>query len=661
MPRRRRTTACDLCRSRKIRCDAVSVGIPCSDCLRHASNCVVSEALSTPPQLKQAIPLARTHKFRLKAQVDGVVEGRSNTTRLSFGPPSRSIAQGEDREQFTVNSEAGSIGPRHLHLPPFITPLCTTVDADDVQILVQRNALSFPPTDIINDMIRSFICYVYPTMPMLRLDDFLAAIAGEPGKTISPLLFQAVLLAGAVFTDFSRRQHPTFKQSKDVQKLLFGRAKLLFDMDVETNPLIIIQSLLLMTYWHSQLNDTKGRFYWLRIALSLATEIGLHNSDLKYGEPEEDHFRRRLWSCCIIRSQLLSIGERRHVVLPHAAARQPHLTFEHWNGSSLSKALDAYSVTHTTQEMDMVGCVCVHEAELCEIIEQILDTLYEPNGLRKTASRHSIMLLIPTTKDTGPLVMTLDEKLREWHRKASHLGLFNRQLGDYDSVVPIHSATLEMLYLTALSVVHRPFMLQQRQQGPATEVMREFSATTLRSSACRITEIGRELEVRNQISHLPPVSTALFLTASIQHLKDAMSPNLDNCQSGSLYLGQTLRIFRLLVDRYNHVNSAIEFISRVQDGQQFDHSIEWEDRVHPQKDSHSEQDGHPRSAMRAAAITSSLDHTSQLIAGGLDGEHGEDSARSTDRLDGRWDLQMAIPPFLDEISDMFLAAGVYSH
>jgi hypothetical protein len=658
MPRQRRTTACDLCRGRKIRCDVLSVGNPCSSCSRHASTCVVSVALSTPSPAKHAIPAARTYKFKIKARPASVTDGNKDAARVSSSPRLRSGTEDDTLGHVALNNEADNTGEAHLNLPAYITPLPITFDLDDLQVLVQRNALAFPPTDIANDMIRSFMCYVYPLLPILRLDDFLAAMDGVPGKTISPLLFQAVLLAGAVFTDFSHSQHPSFQQSKDVQRLLFGRVKLLYDMEVDTNPLVMVQSLLLMTYWHSRLNDTKGRVYWLRIALSLATEIGLHNSDLQCGEPEEDNFRRRLWCCCLIRTQLICIGERRQVVLPGPAANQVSLTFEQWNGESLSQALDAFSVSHTRQDMDILGSLFVQEVKLCGIIRHVLETLYELSGLRKVASSNSIMMLIPKTRAAAPLAVALDENLRQWYREASLSGAFAHQHGDDDSIVSVHSAILEMLYLTALSVVHRPLMVQQQHEGLATEALREFSSTTLRSSACRITEISRDLELHNQISHLPPVATASFIAASIQHLKDAMSPELQKRQSGSLYLGQTLRIFRLLVDRYNHVNSAVEFITRAQNGEHFDHAVEWEDRVSPRTGSQPEDGPYPQSDLDVATTKETVDHVAHFVAASLTGQDPSTSSRDTNLLERYRDIQMAMPPHLEEFSDIFWATGV---
>lgn len=579
MPRKRHTTACDLCRSRKVGCDAVSVGVPCSNCSKHSSHCSLSLSQSPHPQPHRAIPSARTHKFKVKAQQDHVSGEGTKTLRVTSDDILETTTP--DFETRAVNNGVDANSSVQLHLPAYITPLSSDIDPGNLQFLVQRDALAFPPPDIVDDLIQMFVCYVYPLLPIVRLDTFLDALEGKEGNTISPLPFQAILLAGAVFADFSKSRHPSFQQSKEVQKMLFGRAKLLYDMEVESDPVTVVQSCLLMTYWHSQLNDIQGRVHWLRIALSLATEAGLHDSNLQYEDPEENAFRRQLWNCCIIRTSLICIGERRQVSLPQAASNHYNLSSQQWNGIALSRALDRYSIDHTREQLEMLRTLFTREVELCRIIQHTLETLYELSGVRPNDSGIPMMVLIPKTEATGSLVMALDEKLRAWHKQISGLGLFERQRHHIDSIVPLHSAVLEMLYYTALSTVHRPMMLQQRPVDTATEALRVFSAATLRSSACRITEIGRDLELENRIAYLPPVATAMFIAASLQHLQDAMSQNLDDCRTGSLYLGQVLRIFRLLTERYNHVNGAIEYISRIQNGERFDHALEWEERVNP--------------------------------------------------------------------------------
>jgi hypothetical protein len=520
--------------------------------------------------------VARTHKFKIKARTARSSANVDSRDHASHSPFPTANDSGSDVEHVVpLNHNVVNSDLRQLQLPAYITPLSMDIPPDDLHVLMLKNALTFPPMGIANDIIRSFFCYVYPLLPIVRLDTFLAAIQGESGATISPLLFQAVLLAGAVFTDFSRSQHPDFQQSKDVQRLLYGRVKVIFDMDVETNPIVMIQSLLLMTYWHSKLNDAKGRVYWLRIAISLATDIGLNNADLQRDQPKEDAFRRQLWCCCLIRTQLIAIGERRQVELPTAVANDAHVSVARWDSNQLSQALNAYSVPYTGQQLDMLGMSYVQQVKLCQIIQHILDVLYELSGVKTDTPSDSIMLLIPNTRAARSTVVTLDERLREWYKNASQSGVFNRGSGDLDVIFSTHSATLEMLYFTALLAVHRPLMLQQPQQSSAAEALHEFSSTTLRSSASQITEIGRDLDIHHRICHLPPVATTMFMAASIQHLRDAMSTNLERCHSGSLYLGQTLRIFRLLGDRYNHVNTAIDFISRLQNGDHFDHSVAW--------------------------------------------------------------------------------------
>jgi hypothetical protein len=583
MPKKRRATACDLCRSRKVRCDVLYIGAPCSSCSKQASHCAVSTGHSSLPEPKpqRAVPSARTHRFRINARPGHVGEYGPRVSSVTSNKSPRSTGLHDVRSP--VNHGTTVDNPVSLHLPAYITPVSTGVGSDSLRILVQQDALAFPPPHIVDEIIRSFLCYVYPLLPILRLDTFLDALEGKPGHAISPLLFQAVLLAGAVFVDFSGFQHEGFQQCKDVQRTLFGRAKALYDMEVEVNPVTVVQSLLLMTYWHSRLNDFQGRVHWLRIAISLATEAGLHNPDLQYEEPAENHFRRRLWSCCIIRSSLVCIGERRQALVPQAVLCHHDPDLLKGDDVSLSRALESYSVAYTQQDLVDFGKLFLQELELCRNIQHILHTLYEFSGVRVSEPGIPIMTLIPKAEAMGSSVVSLDEKLRIWHGQASQLGAFEQRQGPFGSIVSLHSAVLEMLYYTSLSTVHRPMMLRQGQTDTATEALRRFSSSALRSSACRITEIARDLEINNQISFLPPVGTAMFIAASLQHLQDSMSTNLDECRSGSLYLGQVLRVFRLLTERYNHVNTAIEYIARVQNGngEQFDHSLEWEERVSP--------------------------------------------------------------------------------
>lgn len=469
-------------------------------------------------------------------------------------------------------------------LPEYITPLREDLDQDVLQLLQRRAALTVPSKEVVHELLRGFVLYVYPLLPLLDLGSFLDAVAGINRTTISLVLFQAVMFASVMFTDLAHLQHEGFPNHKVARKVFFDRVKLLYEMDVETNPMTMIQVLLLMTYWYGRQNDAKGRFYWIRTALSLATDMGLDRQHQFSDQPDRQRTRRKLWCCCLIRDKLLSITERRQDahIDHHSALQIPQP--DDFDNRALAQALNKYYIPGSGFEAVTMGRLCAQKIKLCLIIGRILDSQYELNGLRRVDSIDTLMVLIPKIRATNTEAAARDQELHEWYAETSSLreaalGQDHRQNG---RVLGVHSATLEMLYLTALCAVHRPQLLHEQHKDSAAGALQAFSRQTLRSAARRISEIGRHLEEGYLVQFLPPLAVGAFIAAAIQHLKDALSTDAELHDTGRLYLNQTLQAFATLKTMYNSADCAIGFVERVRSGQLPYQSFEWEDRANPE-------------------------------------------------------------------------------
>lgn len=86
-------------------------------------------------------------------------------------------------------------------LPSYIRPASRELSADDLELLYRRGALSIPDDELRDQLLRAFILYVYPFLPVVDLQEFLQAVDGNGGTRISLLLFQAVMFAGTAFVD----------------------------------------------------------------------------------------------------------------------------------------------------------------------------------------------------------------------------------------------------------------------------------------------------------------------------------------------------------------------------------------------------------------------------------------------------------------------------
>lgn len=87
------------------------------------------------------------------------------------------------------------------NLPVYIRPASRELSADDLELLYRRGALSIPEDELRDQLLRAFILYVYPFLPVVDLREFLSAVEGNGSTRISLLLFQAVMFAGTAFVD----------------------------------------------------------------------------------------------------------------------------------------------------------------------------------------------------------------------------------------------------------------------------------------------------------------------------------------------------------------------------------------------------------------------------------------------------------------------------
>jgi hypothetical protein len=470
-----------------------------------------------------------------------------------------------------TGGETTDVVPLSQHdaqLPDYITPLPTHLDPDVLELLRRRGALTLPSQVMVHELLRGFVCYVYPMLPLLDLGDFLHAVDGASGNTVSLVLFQAVMFAGVASTNLAHLQREGFQSHKEARKILFDRVKLLYELDVESNPTTLIQVLLLMTYWYGRPDDPKGRSYWLRNALSLATDMGLDRQHRDPNHPKRQRMRRRLWYCCLVRDKLLSITERRQSFGGGADGAPP--VGDIFDGPALVEALDQFYMPDREVDATSMGLLWAQKIKLCLIIARILDLHYELSGLRRFDSTgETFMVLMPKAKTSPSESAARDQELREWHAETSSLrdARFGQDHRRNGRVLGVHSATLELLYCTALGAVHRPQLVHPDRplfEGSAAGALQDFSRRTLRSAARRISEVGRHVEEGGLIRLLPSEeAVGALIAAAVQHLGDARSTDAELRGTGRLYLGQTLHAFTALRKMSHSVDRAYDLIDRV--------------------------------------------------------------------------------------------------
>lgn len=322
-----------------------------------------------------------------------------------------------------------------------------------------------------------------------------------------------------------------------------------------------------MTYWYDRPDDTKGRWHWLRIALSFAYEIGLNRrSELIGLSPKQQQSRRRLWWCCFVKDKLIALNERRPSNIGCGDADIPVLEPKDFESHYFSEVLSRTGIPNPANQTDILNELFCQKIKLCILFGRVLDTQYESRGHRRFTSTDTKVLIFPRLSgSTTATVLARDQDLCQW--TADFCSNF-RGLGDPDSegstaIVRLHSAILELVYQCIRSMVHRPHILSSGLKDPSAGALQDLSKQILRDAARRTTEIASGLAADGLVEYLAPISITALLFAAMQHTSDRSASNPMIREKACEYLHQTMACLHRLREVYGSAHHAIALLEIV--------------------------------------------------------------------------------------------------
>jgi hypothetical protein len=142
--------------------------------------------------------------------------GGSNATPAALRNPS-----GDSGHSWELQSKT------YYDLPNYIDPLPARLSDDDITYLSRKGALTIPPVQLRNALLRSYVECVHPFFPLIELERLLMIIEygdGEKGR-ISLLLFQSIIFAASAFVPVECINAAGYLSRKEARKAFFERAR----------------------------------------------------------------------------------------------------------------------------------------------------------------------------------------------------------------------------------------------------------------------------------------------------------------------------------------------------------------------------------------------------------------------------------------------------
>ncbi|KAF2748142.1 hypothetical protein M011DRAFT_494012 [Sporormia fimetaria CBS 119925] len=625
--KRRASKACQCCRARKVRCNVTEHGAPCTNCRLDEVECIVSEsrrkkkwtkddehqtenttstisttnrklasrdALDGVPNLKSA-PSRRSHEaegrpdehvphsiYQTHGRLGSINTFTDLQRRLSINSQTNGLSMlghaftpfgGETQPPFFAN-----IAPRFnvAELPLYIKPLPAKIGPEEVAYLEKKGALTLPKGTLRSEMLRAYVEYVHPYMPLLDLQDFLMAIDqpdGSLGK-ISLILFQAVMFAGSAFVDMQYLRAAGYVTRKDARKDFFQKTRLLYDFDYESDRVSLVQALLLLTYYYETPDDQKDTWHWMGVATSVAHTIGLHrNPDKTNMDAKRIKLWKRIWWSTYMRDRLIALGMRRPTRIKSEDFDVPMLTLDDFEISAVPDTVSCIPADcRVARDVDMqrqLAVMCIEKARLCLCISHVLSKQYcVLNNAQGLQNDRTTMMLLPKKLDPETSeVKNCDEELQKWVNELPEAAKYADELCG-DNVLELHRALLHMVFFTTLSALHRPQVLPSTHGGAAASVSKpavasdvlEVSRRNVRRAASAITSIAQRLDSQDLVKYLPTTGVTVLLPAIIIHLLDIKAPEEETRRASLRGFCQCMAVMGKLRDLYAAADYSTAFL-----------------------------------------------------------------------------------------------------
>lgn len=459
-----------------------------------------------------------------------------------------------------------------LPLPSYIKPLPCRLGFDDVTYLLNKGALIIPGDRLRNELLRNYVEYMHPFMPLVDWPKLMRIIKQADGvQSISLLLFQALMFTGLATIDMHFLKSAGFSTRREARRVFFNKARLLYDLDYENDSVTSIQALLLMTYWKESPTGRKETHHWIEIAVLLSHKIGLHRDPDESALMEQwpRKLRKRIWWSVYMRDSQIALGTRKSTLMKDVDFNVPMLQLSDFELTTPSDDICFDSANYpkipSLEQQQQLAIMCIEMAKLCICVRQILSIQHGVTG-SKGGIRTATTITAGSPESGEQSLQNSAEALQLWKDElpviAHDVTPIRHDLLQSSGSVVLNRSFLHLLYNAALSFLHRSQLLPST--APLTLVFPsqavEISHNKVRHAANKITIIASSLQDLDLIRYLPSTAITILLPAIVMHLQDVLAPRSFLQLKSLQNFSKCMQIMAALRDMYAAADYSTAFL-----------------------------------------------------------------------------------------------------
>ncbi|KAL4885413.1 hypothetical protein BJY04DRAFT_230958 [Aspergillus karnatakaensis] len=375
---RRASRACVSCHQRKLRCDASFRGCPCTRCLQDGKETCI---------LREKLP-----RFSRNFYQDAPASVSNVDSRVRDTTPTGSV-------DFTAY--------------PFLElQNIQQLDPEDVAYMRSKGCFSVPDQSVLDEFINQFFLHIQPETPVLDEAKFWRLYtqasdgrAHTEGK-LSLFVFQAMLFRAVSYVSLESMNRCGFNDKESARAAFYKRAKLLFDLRAENQPLNKAQGAVLLSHQVSP-DDPQTGSLWLVYATQNTVILG--QEPVSFAGDLQDSMKKRLWWSILLRDRCLCLGLR----------RRTQITSKHFNAeTSYFEEADfadeiAHSHVYDPESKRVLFQALQHQCRLAVLVTDMATFMFTSNGVSSPS------LSFKAFQSHRCEIKRLRNELLQWERRFS--------------------------------------------------------------------------------------------------------------------------------------------------------------------------------------------------------------------------------------------------
>ncbi|KAH7145476.1 fungal-specific transcription factor domain-containing protein [Dactylonectria estremocensis] len=461
----------------------------------------------------------------------------------------------------------------------------------DVGFLECQGCLKVPMRPFLDEIVRHYFLHIHPFLPLIHEGDFWELYYRDPHypleETMPLLLLQAMLFAACTFISDSTVQALGYRDIRSMRATFLRRAKLLYDLECESSPLVIAQACVLLSFT-SLSSSRKPNTIWLGLGIDNAklAEAHLYATMSSSSRSKERNVLKRLWWCCIIRDRSIGLLMR----LPIRITKdQFDFDADPLTYNDINDELHRSKVYNPATKQSLAE-ILAQSIKLYTALTDILSLILPPKGMHSPVQHE---------KDESHVkLQDCKAALERWHasavsklpniRNCPDLTTSPARANSHESTI-LYKNLMYMYYHTARIVLCHYEVLQldilRASTGSSYSLAEDLSTIfetrrEVQDANLSITECHKELLRLGLVQWLPSSAIGFILLPLVLNILDTkLSPpprlELDKSQASGItqqQLNILIQFMKVYWPRYDGVEWVSEIIRHITNLAQLDES-----------------------------------------------------------------------------------------